>query len=161
MKLIFALCLTLTSFVFAVSAAEAQINYRDRDRTIAIGAHPRPPSDIRFDMPHHPRYGHPHGRPHKRHSNRPHYHKPVGMYRPQPLRPPRVVPMGGPECGDKGVFSEKHGVCVANEITRIDMPAEHKAYIKGCPGIMETRVIPRDGVMVEQQRCVFNESMQR
>lgn len=77
-----------------------------------------------------------------------------GAYVPQPLRPPKQVRVGGPRCADGANFNPQIGLCVAREITRIDMPPEHKAYLANCPGTIETRVIPRDGVMVEQQRCV-------
>lgn len=76
-----------------------------------------------------------------------------GVYRPQPLKPPRQIRVGGPNCGGKGDFNPQLGVCVSKEITRIELPPEHKAYLAGCPGTIETRVIPRGGVMVEQQRC--------
>ncbi len=143
--------------VMLVSSAEAQsVVYQDRDRAVAVnGGHgflpppPRPPGHAR---PVYRPQRHAHGHGH-RHVHMP--HRPLGVYRPQPVMPPKTINVGPPTCGDKGHFDQKLGLCVANEIKRIDMPEVHKAYLAGCPGVIETRNIMRDGVLVEQQRCNY------
>lgn len=130
MKSFFIAACAALMLCFAASAAQAEsFHYRDGDRHFGY-SDPNPWA----------------------YANR--HHRPiVGKYRPQPVRPPKVVRSGPPSCGSNGKFDPKLGVCVADEITRINMPAAHQAYLGNCPGTIERRVIIQDGVPVEQQRC--------
>lgn len=76
-----------------------------------------------------------------------------GGYRPQPFVEPKKVRVGPPKCED-GRFDEGLGRCVALKATHVDMPQAHKDYLANCPGKVIHRTIVRDGVPVEQQRCV-------
>lgn len=130
----------LSVVVLAMAALVSQAHatsvvYQDRDRAVAVSDGYAPGY----------RPQHVHGRP----------YQPRGVYKPQPVRPPNVVKMGPPKCGDKGHFDQKLRICVANEVARIDMPEVHKAYLENCPGTIESQNIMRDGVLVEQQRCNY------
>ncbi len=138
-KYFLSLSIAIVAMMLGSPAHATSVLYQDRDRAVAVhDGHNYGPSFA------------PRG-----YQGRPHQYRPRGTYRPQPMQPPKVVKVGPPQCGGDGHFDQKLGLCVANQITRVNMPEAHKAYLAGCPGVVETRNIMRDGVLVEQQRCNY------
>lgn len=70
-----------------------------------------------------------------------------------PQRHERSAPRCAPHNGKEGRFDPQLGLCVATEITRVQVSEEHRNYLRNCSTRIETRVIRRGNRMVEQQRC--------